>query len=321
VFETFQLLPRPPERDSFAVDTAHADWCRVGRSHEGFPVLLLRFSSEKSTPERRVLSLIEYRPPVEVNVVGGGSIRVAILECKTNDAQLAAHFFRVAQTLILDDPATQNEEIFTRALDRLISLFRALQKPGSRSVQGVWAELALIAGSASPQDAILAWHSNPHELYDFSNGSVRLEVKSTAKPFREHEFLLDQLGSSEPGMTLIASMLLKEDPDGDSIGDLVEAIRLLTLGAPGVHDRVIGIVAESLGQGWRASESVRFNVEAARDALRVFLPEQIPTIPQPLPIGVANVRFTAKLDGLSHLELSQAREMAALYAALLPEPS
>lgn len=269
-----------------------------------------------------MLTLLDYRPPTLVNVVGGTeqTTRVALLECKTHDQQLIAYFFRITQTLILDDPASRDEEVFTKALERLIALFRALQKPGSRTVQGVWAELALLVWAPNPQEAILAWHSNPHELFDFSNGSTRLEVKSTSKPFREHEFILDQLGTTEPGATLIASILLQEDPDGLSIIDLVDRLREATVGMQQLHERVIGVVTESLGHGWRGADTIRFGLELARDNLRIYRPDQIPSIPQPLPAGVANVRFTSKLDAVPDLPLTEAREIAALYAALLPEP-
>jgi hypothetical protein len=321
LLDAYQALPRPTAKGSYAVESDPSKWCRVGRSYEGYPVLLLRFRRERPAPERRVLSLIEYRPPTNVEVVGAeiATTRAALLDCKTHDAQLVGYFFRIVQTLILDDKNTDDEEQFTKALERLISLFRALQKPGSRSVQGLWAELALLSWSANPQDAILAWHSNPHELHDFSNGFVRLEVKSCSKPFREHEFILDQLGSIHPGVTVIASMLLKADPDGSSINDLVESLQQTTVGMQELHDRVVGIVTESLGQGWREAESLRFNLQAARNELRFFTPDQMPTIPQPLPPGVSNVRFTAKLDNIPSLSLPKVREMATLFAALLPD--
>lgn len=320
MYETFAALPGPTKNGSYTVETSN-NWSRVGRSHDGHPVLLMRFSRELANPDRRVLSVIEYRPPMDVEVVGAtGTTRLALLECKTTDVQLQSYFFRIAQTLIFDDPSTEDEQAFTKALDRLISLFRAIQKPGTRSVQGVWAELALIRMAPNIQDAVLAWHSNPHELYDFSNGSVRLEVKSTAKPFREHEFILDQLGSVDPGMTLVASMLLREDPDGASIVDLMNDLRTITRDMPGIHERLLGIVGESLGQGWLTANAVKFSLDGARGDLRVFSGDQIPTIPQPLPIGITDVRFTVKLDGMPSLGLAEARKMAALYAAILPAP-
>lgn len=321
MFEAYLQLPQPTTKATYAVESG-SGWCRVGRSSEGFAVLVLRFERESPSREGRALSLITYQPPAAIEVVGQGSTdeRAAILECKTSDQALVEYFFRIVRALIVDSPTTRDENEFMRALDRVIALFRALSKPGRSSAQGLWAELAMLVWAPVPHDAILAWHSNPRELFDFSTGATRLDVKSTAKPVREHEFLLDQLNTEDSGHTLIASLMLETSDHGPSISDLVESIRLRTPGMQPLHAHVVAIVTESIGQGWREAGEVRFDLASARENLRVFEAGQIPSVSKTLPFGVSHVRFTSKLDGAEALSLVQAREIAPLYAALLPVP-
>lgn len=316
---TFSNLPTP-SRGQYSTEPARGQRCRIGRSTENHPVVLIAFQRESDSTAVRLANL-EYRPPADVEVIGESvRPRVAILECKTNDAALVGYFLRVAQTLIFDDLRTEDEAHFLTSLDTIIRLFRALQRPGSRTIQGVWSELAMILWSTKPDVAISAWHSDMHNLHDFSAGAYRLEVKSTAKRLREHSFLLDQLGILEPGNTLIASMQVTEDPRGTTVPGLVEQIRARVGANNESQQRLEVIVDESLGLSWREADELTFDLELARTSLRIFSAHKIPVVPQPLPAGVKDVRFTADLSNSEALELENARQIAGLYADLLPLP-
>jgi hypothetical protein len=319
LLDAFLALPTPAGDASYSAEVDRGRRCRVGRSSQGHPVLLLSFSREGGSSAMR-LATLEYRPPADVEIVGESrTARLAILECKTADPQLVAYFFRIVNAVIVEDDRTASEEYFTTTLDAIVALFRALQRPGLRTVQGLWAELAVIAWARRPDVAISAWHSDSHELHDFSAGSFRLEIKSTARSLREHSFLLDQLSSMGPGTTLIASLLLVEDKHGTSLGDLVELIRSRVGTLHDVQRRLEVIIGEGLGQSWKDAGDVRYNFDEARASLRIYRTEQIPTVPQPLPAGVRDVRFTADLSSSPWLALPEARSIAGLYGDLLPD--
>lgn len=319
LLEAFAALPKPSTVGSYAAEPARGQRCRVGRSAEGHPAVLIAFKHEVGSTAIR-LATLDYRPPAEVEVFGGGAARarLAILECKTTDPQLIGYFFRVVDAVVFRDARTEDEAIFASALDAIVTLFRALQRPGMRTVQGLWTELAIILWSSNPATAASAWHSNIHGLHDFSAGSFRLEVKSTLKDLREHSFMLDQLSSMSPGITLIASVLLVEESGGTSVMGLVEMIRARIVGATDVERRIEVIVGESLGQSWKEADAIRFDLESARESLRIYAADKVPTIPQPLPVGVKDVRFTADLSDVEWLETSAARGISNLYADLLP---
>jgi hypothetical protein len=319
LLDAFLALPTPADDASYSAEIDRGRRYRVGRSAQGHPMLLLSFSREGGSSAMR-LATLEYRPPADVEIVGESrTARLAILECKTADPQLVAYFFRVANAVVVEDNRTAIEAYFATTLDAIVSLFRALQRPGLRTVQGLWAELAVIAWARQPNVAISAWHSDPHELHDFSAGSFRLEIKSTVRLLREHSFLLDQLSSMDPGTTLIASLLLIEDKHGTSLGELVELVRARVSALHDVQRRLEVIVGEGLGQSWKDADDVRYNLGEARTSLRIYRTEQIPTVPQPLPAGVRDVRFTADLSSSLWLDLPEARSIADLFADLLPE--
>jgi hypothetical protein len=78
-----------------------------------------------------------------------------------------------------------------------------------KSVQGLWAELFLMARLRDPSALVAAWHSQLGDLYDFSAGSQRIEVKSAIGRIRRHHFTLEQVLPIPRTRVLIASVLVE----------------------------------------------------------------------------------------------------------------
>ncbi len=317
----YAALPRPTRPGTYTVAPGGGP-CRVARSFDDHPAVLLAFgtSGRRSAPRR--LAHLRYDPPRPIELVRAGEVvgveRLGVLECLTDDPDLASYFFRIVDSVLVDHGELIDEERFDSSLDAVATLFRSLQRPGATSVQGLWAELAMILWSADPATMIAAWHSNPHQLHDFVVGIHRLEVKSTQQPMREHSFLLDQLLLHAHGVTVIASLMLSESDDGVDINALIELV-LARLGpGAGPARRLETIVAESLGLAWREASELRFGLEQARRSLRFFRAEDIPSVPQPLPATVTKVRFVANLSALAPFDPRALSERAPPLAALLP---
>jgi hypothetical protein len=318
-WDTFIALPRPSAPGFYTVQHGNGRF-RVGRSYENHPTILVEFAEPKATSSPRRLANLTYSPPATVDLAGTDGFRhrahLAVLQCRTDDVNLAAYFFRIASTILLDDPGASSEEGFESALDALVTLFRSLQRPGLKTIEGLWTELAIILWATDPVVAMSSWHSSPRALHDFAAGSYRLEVKASLKGLREHAFMLDQLATLGGGVTLIASVLLDETENGASVFDLVGAI--------GAHvgvdsaARLQTIVGDSLGNRWRDAADIRFSLEDARASLRIYAAEDVPTIPEPMPPEVKDVRFTVDLSSTRHLELANARARGDLFRQLLP---
>lgn len=322
LFETFLALPPPTAAGAFSAERDTGQRCRVARSHDGHPCLLIRFATDSSTSTGRTLATLSYRPPSLLSLVAADGTQktayLSILECKAVDPDVARYFYRVMDSVVIADERTADEPAFERALDAIVNLFRALQKPAKKSVQGLWAELALIAWSADPVAAISAWHSDPAALHDFSAGAFRVEVKSTMKSLREHSVGLDQLSAMSPGRTLLVSFQLHESGEGESVEDLLGHIRSRLTAAGDSRARLEIIAGESLGQDWKDANDVRFDPRHARERLRAYWGDQVPSVTQPVPPEVKAVQFVVDLSSTPNTDLDEARAAAPLFAALLP---
>lgn len=321
LWQSFARLPAPEKDGAYTVDGGKKAGVRVAKAFNGNAALLIAFQHRASSTPRRLLHL-SYVPPTSVELTGSdGQTRLeefAILECHSSDIALQKYFFHVAVAVLMDQRAAENEENFERTLDKLVTLFMALRRPASRSIQGVWAELAVMCWASEPATAISAWHSSPFALHDFANGDFKLEVKSTQSRLREHHFRLAQLAAIQTGHTVVASLLLSVSDPGDSVHDLVTILRA----APNVPvesvARVETIVAETLGADWFRAAEVRFDLSRARHSFQLYDARDIPAVPQPLPSGVKDVQFLADLSTSPAIPLQELRVRAPFYQALLP---
>lgn len=319
LIEAFDSLPRPSSEGSFAVE-ATSNRFRVAKSIEGFPAILIAFDQAAFDSLPRRLANIGYSPPKELELTGSAgthSERLAVLECRTLEPGLVEYFFRVVSGILIDDPSAATPAGFEAALDAVVSLFRALQQPAQRTVQGLWAELAIIAWAREPEVAISAWHSGPRALHDFAAGDERLEVKGSATGIREHSFRLDQLRVIDGARTLVASLLLDEATSGANVFDLIGQIEARIPG-PELRRRLQAVVATSLGAAWKEAGDLRFDEHLARQRLRLYRAEEVPSILLPVRPEVKDVSFTSDLSNAPPLPVSSARSMGPFFDSLLP---
>jgi len=321
LWNRFEQLPRPSVQGRYCVEAGGESY-RIGRTFADHPVVLISFAEGSESGAARRLPNLWYTPPetLDLHAIDGRQYqaRLAVLECRTGEPMLCQYFFRIAETVLLGALDGGTEQVFESALDALITLFRSLQRPGTRSLQGLWAELALVGWSKDPAAAIASWHSSPRSLHDFVAGDCRLEVKSTSKAIREHHFLLDQLAALPGGNTVIASMLLVEADDGISLFNLLEEVSFRVKYDRGARSRLEAIVVESLGSSWPEATGTRFRRELARESLRLYRANDVPRVPQPLPPEVKDVEFVADLSSSRPLEIADARMLGSLFDQLLP---
>lgn len=320
-WDRFNALPPPSGPNFYRVEQTSRRW-RVGRTAEGFPAILIAFPAGSVSSPRR-LATLTYSPPTSIELLGDdGALEtatLAVLECRTVDRDLCQYFLRVVETLFAVPDLFAREDELERTLDALVTLFRGLGKPGFKTVEGLWAELAIILWARDPAFAVSAWHSEPTALHDFGAGASRLEVKSTVRRLREHAFSVDQVTSLRAAATLVASVMLRSADDGASVFEMVEAIKQRLTMTPGLAARLESIVAASLGESWRDAADERFALPAARESLRFFDADSIPTIPQPLPPEIKDIRFVVDLSGVQPLEHATARALGPFFEALVPE--
>jgi hypothetical protein len=315
----FEALPRPSAAAAFTIDS-NTSTVRIARSSANHPALIIVTGDDGHDLTPRRLANLTFTPPTEMVVAHtDGSIehaRFAVLECVAEAPELGRYFCRVLSAFFGEGSLSLAE--LERVLDGIASLFRSLRRAGKTTVQGLWAELAIIRWASAPDRAISAWHSDVTQLHDFGVGAYRLEIKSTEKRLREHFFRLDQLSSATSGATIIVSLMLQRSSQGASVFDLVADIAAQV--GPEAAMRLETIVADSLGEAWRDADTddVRFDLNATKATLRCYRVEDVPQVPQPLPVGVKSVSFSSDMSASPDLPLVDVRTLAPFYDEVLP---
>jgi hypothetical protein len=216
---------------------------------------------------------------------------------------LQEHFLLVAGALIGATPPNPQPDMVATAIETMAELFRALQAPARESVQGLWAEVLLIAESRVPATMANAWRVATDDRFDFSSRGARVEVKSARGNERVHHFSLEQLRPPPGTRALVASIRVEHAGAGTALEDLLAELRVALAGTPDVLLRLESIVVTTLGSTFRTAVTERFDRETARTSLAYYRVEDIPSIRETPPPGVTDVHFRSNLESVPRVDL------------------
>lgn len=297
---------------------------RIGVDAAGAPSLLLRITHGRLEPHPPPLVLehvtvvhdVQCRIDCGTGVVEEG--RFSVIRCVSADAPLQAYFLRVLGAVLNDLGNSPSCERVALAILYLVELFRALGKPRRKTIQGLWAELLVVAQGRNPEKLLRAWHKTPEERFDFGSAEERLEVKSASGGRRQHHFSFEQLHPPTGIRAIVASLFVERNSSGKSIADLQRVV------ADSVgHDAELlmlldQIVATALGEDWRYATSERFDWQIACTSLRMFEVKDIPSVPANIPPGVSGIHFESDLSGLKGLSRGALAAWGELTQSILP---
>jgi hypothetical protein len=308
----FGRLQRPDDdtadTPAFAAAPIQGSAHRLARDSRGQPALLLAVDEAETVPRPPiVLQHIAVRHGIGCRIrheAGGLEHgKFSIVQCLGGDPALHLHFLRAAGSVVLamgDSPSSQQ---LSGAIATLVRLFRATTAEPRKKIQGLWAELLIIARSKEPRSLIGAWHSTPEDLYDFADGAARIEVKSSFDRARLHYFRMEQLHPAALCEVVVASVVVQPSSGGESVHDLLIEIRDGANPDPEQLVKLEAVVAMALGSDWPAAMSTRFDRQLAQASIAFFDARAVPSPSPDLPRGVSDVRFRASLDGLSPLRI------------------
>lgn len=322
--EVFDALPTPAGQPGATIFSARpasgAETHRVAKQVNAAPALLISVGPGQTTPRPASVELenIQVQHDVEcvVSQPGGAQERgrFSVILCKGEGRELHAYFLRVSEPLLQVLGANPTRAQVSRAIDQLVELFSAMSLPSRKSVQGLWAEVFIIARAADPAVLIESWHANPEDRYDFGTGSQRIEVKSCSSAPRRHHFTLEQL-TPPPGVrVLVASAFVQRTGNGVSISDFIDRLRE-AVPRPDLILRLERLVATTLGDCWPHGLRDHFDEQVAEDSLRFFWSSSIPSIPAALPASLTQVRFVADLSGVEPADDADLREAGGIQSA------
>jgi hypothetical protein len=230
---------------------------------------------------------------------------------------LHEYFLRALTPVIATLPTRPTREQVVAAVNALVDLFRRASQAARKAVQGLWGELFLIAQAGDPCALIACWHTDPHDRFDFAEDERRLEVKTASGRVRMHGFSQEQLRPSADTLVMIASILLERSAGGQSVNDLVDAIRE-RVNDPDLLLRLDAVVAETLGEDWRTAREDRFDRQLAEESLRFLDARTIPSVPSGLPPEVTEVHFRVDLTNHPLGAPGELHQAGGLFAAVLP---
>lgn len=293
-------------------------WLAV--DYTGAPALLLADSRKDLPPANlefrylRVLFATLCELQTDAHATRG---RFTLISLRTTDPDLVAHFLRVCSGVLEWLPAHPGPDQIRHVVDQLSELFRAVETPSLRSVQGLWGELLLIASATKPALLLDAWHGAAAERFDFGQGAQRVEVKTASAGSRVHHFSLDQV-RSDVLKVCIVSIQVEPVGAGTSIEDLVSAChdRVATIEEHLKLDRLVGAI---LGRDWKAATRQRFDLALALASRRFLDARDVPAVSLPLPSGVSDVEFSADVRDVRSLDESRLTAVGGLWAAIVPQ--
>jgi hypothetical protein len=291
-----------PESDgtqpaSAAPGRAH-DYISLGPQQQ--PVLLLSCASSAALK----------RPPIvlqHLTVEFGIRVRVrapagiieddfVVVSLRGDDLGLAEVFCLAADALLAALPEAPSTSDIEKAVRAFVEVLSALSIPSSRAVAGLWAEIWLMSVASDPQAAVMAWHRDPTDRFDFSFAGHFVEVKATEREERNHDFSYEQLRRSEAPIR-VALLRLRRSQGGKSVADLVAALQ------EGLHAelrmKLVKNVYGAIGSAVSEASEIRFDEAFAESNLRVIAADRVPVVVIPEGSPITAVRFRINFDDAS----------------------
>lgn len=325
LFHDLELPPRETD-GSLHVNTARVPGMpahRLGKDADGSPVLLLQVVADRTQrPADILLENLAVLHDVSCRVWSTDrrvvSGKFTVVRCSSSVGEVRSYFLHVMEPFLATLGKNPTPSIVSQLIDHLVEVFRALSKPPRGSVQGLWAELFVMATARDPLLAVRSWHTAPEETFDFAAGVERVEVKSCSGSDRRHHFSLTQLELGDSTVAVIASVMTQRAGGGTSVGDLAGRVRQAVASHPELLLRIDKTVALTLGDASTQGLEERFSENFARDSLAFFDARDIPR-PAGIPDEVSCVEFESDISALPAVSLDRLTKSTGLLKGIAPK--
>lgn len=270
----------------------------IARGLKGEPIVLVANSGGRTqvAPIELRNLLVEYAAPMEIrHELGVTQGTFIVLAASHNRPDLYEAFCTMVEAAVSGLTPNPTPVEVEHTVQSLIELFRAASSPPKKTVAGLWGELLLIDASPDPTVAISAWHVTPFDTHDFVLDTRAIEVKSTERTERIHEFNHNQLVQAAGKTVIIISVMLRRSSTGYSCQDITDAI-LSRLSDQQARLKLMRVVHESLGDEIQAANDIRFDRKEALNLIRQVRAEMLPVVVVPPNSGISNIRYSINLD-------------------------
>lgn len=292
------------EQKSFAVSKLEWTQHYTGKSEEGFPVFFVHTNASKSSTSPIRLKLLEVDFLQRCKLIDDNGQEFddlySIISLKSSDKDLCLIFEEILTMSLKNMEAFPSCREIYIAVENISSIFSQISVKSNKPIQGLWAELLLIERSSYPELLVSAWHRDPTDTYDFTEGANKIEVKSTSKDERQHHFSGEQLTPTRHSNLVVASIMVKSSGVGEgaeSIKTLCEKIQAkVTIGA---WKKLYEIVIQTLGNDYHSYSTKYFDYVSAADSIKFFYLPDIDRIqPENIPGNVHRVEYDVDLSNV-----------------------
>lgn len=278
---------------------------RLGCSEEGFPIFFVECSDNKKTTDVHLeLIDVQFNRLCNLNNSDGTepiSRTFCLVELKSLKKDFTRYFLDVFSLVLAKLPVSPSTAQLRDEISKLIQLFMGASSYSATSLQGLWAEMLVIEQSENPDYLINAWHISANDKYDFNDGTDKIEVKSTSKISRSHEFALEQLNPNDGSRLIIASVFVIKTGIGKNLFDIESSIISRLQNNESV-EKLKSMIIKTLGENLDSVGNIYFDYTQAVDSLNYYNHKDIPSVDATnVPMGVSNVHFLSDLSNVEPL--------------------
>lgn len=319
-----ELAAPDPNRPLYAVlPVPGFDSYYVGKDREGLACLLVETADRlaRLQPPIRLESLdvqFELRCHLRKDREPEREGTFTVIRCRSPDRETIRYFLSVCEIILRlggDRPAARD---IAGAINRLAAIFQKMQSPAARSVNGLFGELYMLWRSANPVRAVTAWRSDDTARFDFSDGDIRIDVKSASGRLRVHNFSYEQCNPPPGTVAVVASLLVERASGGVALRSIIDEIVASIAAHPDLVLKLHEVIAATLGTGLAEALSARFDIKLADSSLRFFAVADVPGIRGAIPAGVSDVHFRSDLSAVPPVSPRALIDLDPLFWDLLP---
>lgn len=248
----------------------------VGISPDGFPSYLVSGSSADSEKNLgKALSGIKVNFGQDCQIVTNekkSSGIFNIISCTEENIELRDFFFSFFDEYFYSEEDINFQNLSIK-IENLSKLFSYRKNKSIKSIMGLWSELFIIALSKNPEIWAEKWHEQPRSTFDFTFTRMGIDVKSYGSHSREHYFKLEQLSNQSVEQTLILSMCIKENEDGESVFDILALIKdkiKSDILKKKIEKQVFKLAGKDI------VDSKKFNLDIAKSTILILKGKDIP---------------------------------------------
>tara|TARA_B100001248_G_C27382190_1_gene457608 strand:+ start:761 stop:1738 length:978 start_codon:yes stop_codon:yes gene_type:complete len=218
-----------------------------------------------------------------------------IISCTEESIELRDFFFSFFEDYFYSDKDINAQNLKSQ-IENLSKLFSYKKNKSTKSIMGLWSELFVIATSNNPEVWADKWHDQPRSTFDFTYSRIGIDVKSFGSHSREHYFKLEQLNNLSVEQTLVLSLCIQENEDGQNVFDILSMIKN-RIKSKALIKKIEKQVFKLAGKD--ITDSKRFNFDIAKSSMLILKGIDIPSIDSDLiPALVSDVKFKVNCNSI-----------------------